>query len=399
MNNHQFKLIYKKFLRGVCTDEEIDMLFDHFGVVNEHDLKQLILQELELNDGDLVCTQDEADQLTNVYSRIKNITHPDKGFFNTISAYRSFSYQLSIAAVLLVCLSIGFWFYKAGKNESNNKIQAKNITNDVAPGGNKAFLTLGNGKRISLEQAASGQIATEDGISISKTSGGQIVYTALAMEPENAQAVSFNTIETPNGGQYQVVLPDGTRVWLNAASSLVYPTHFSGNERVVELKGEGYFEVAKNKKLPFKVKSSNQEIEVLGTHFNVNGYLHEEGIKTTLLEGSVKVSSKPDNHSKVLLPGQQSLVNENSIVIKDVEAQDAAAWKDGLFQFNQADLKSVMRELARWYDVTVRYEGNIKSQRFGGAIQRNLNLSQALKILEKSQVHFRIEGKEVVVMP
>lgn len=397
MNNSPFEIIYQKFLNGTCSDEEIDILFDHFGIANEHELKGLILQELELSDQDTSCTQDEADRLGAVFTRIKNVTHPEKAHYRTISS--SLFSKLSVAAMVVVCLAFGIWFYRASKMESAKKVLATHTTNDVGPGGIKAVLTLSDGKKISLDKANAGEIANQNGISISKNSEGQIVYMVTAKATDEAPVISYNTIETPNGGQYQVVLPDGTRVWLNAASSLKYPTQFSGSEREVTLSGEAYFEVAKNRKKPFRVKSKEQEIEVLGTHFNVNSYQYEDGIKTTLLEGSVKVLSKQNNQARLLLPGQQSVVKETAFLIREVNTEDAVAWKEGLFQFNEADLKSVMRELARWYDVKVRYEGNIQPLRFGGAIQRNLSLSQALKILEKSQVHFKIHGKEVIVMP
>ncbi|HEY0669659.1 MAG TPA: FecR domain-containing protein [Sphingobacteriaceae bacterium] len=399
MDENQLGFIYKKFLQGNCSAEEIEFLYDHFNAEYEEELKQLILYELELKEDHLVASEREHQVLANVYSRVKRVTHPQNS--ETVlpkPLHKILFYRIAAAAILVICLSIGIRLYFQQPVMPSDNIVKNNPGGDVAPGGNKASLILDDGTRISLEDVSTGQIARESGIVITKSADGQLVYT-VSDNSKNEQNVAFNTIETPNGGQYQVILPDGTRVWLNAASSLKYPTSFTGNERKVELNGEGYFEVAKNIDKPFRVSTLSQDVEVLGTHFNVNSYADEDDVKTTLLEGSIKVSSRSTGKSRILLPGQQSVFSGDELIIKDVFADDAIAWKDGYFQFNQADLKTVMKELARWYNVTIRYEGNIRSQRFGGAIQRNLHLSQALKILEKSQVHFRIEGKEVIVMP
>ena len=219
-------------------------------------------------------------------------------------------------------------------------------------------------------------------------------------QPAADQAIRYNTITTLRGGQYQVILPDGTKVWLNAASSLKYPTEFRGKERNVELTGEAYFEVAKNATMPFHVQSAGQTVRVLGTHFNINAYEDEGVIKTTLLEGSIQITYQ---QAKVLIkPGEQARVVAGSpdkiIVDENADTDGAVAWKDGYFQFNHADIRTVMRQISRWYDVTVKYEGSVSSKDFGGAIERNLKLSQVLHILEKSQVHFVINGKEVVVL-
>ncbi|WP_448634930.1 FecR family protein [Pedobacter panaciterrae] len=241
---------------------------------------------------------------------------------------------------------------------------------------------------------------------INKTADGQLVYTVSDSDPQGKNGAQlFNTIETPNGGKYQVNLPDGTRVWLNAASLLRYPTKFSGSKRVVELTGEGYFEVAKLPgKIPFIVKSEGQEVEVLGTHFNINSYEDEGPIKTTLLEGSVRVIrsksswNAPDNNV-LLRPGEQSELGEQKINVKEVNTESILAWKDGDFVFDGDDLKSIMRKVARWYDVEVIYKGEFDDVKFGGLISRSKNISSVLGIMESTgKIHFVIEGNRITVL-
>ena len=232
-----------------------------------------------------------------------------------------------------------------------------------------------------------------------KRSNGQLAYQVSGSNKSPAGTttpVEYNTMTTPRGGQYQLQLPDGTKVWLNAASSITYPTLFAGGERRVEVRGEAYFEVVKDPKMPFRVslpeqasKQGAQEIEVLGTHFNVNGYRDEPALTITLLEGAVKIDAS------VLKPGEAYSNGK----VKKVNTEEAVAWKNGYFQFEQADIRTVLRQLARWYDVEVRYEGKIPERKFGGDIQRDSNLSDVLKGLELSQVHFRLEGRILTIIP
>jgi ferric-dicitrate binding protein FerR (iron transport regulator) len=209
--------------------------------------------------------------------------------------------------------------------------------------------------------------------------------------------ISYNTLSTPRGGQYQLVLPDGSKVWLNASSSIHFPTAFAGHERNVELTGEAYFEIAKNKQKPFHVNVNGMQVEVLGTHFNVNAYGDEGAIKTSLLEGSVKI--KKGNISGLLKPGQQGVLKKNStdLEIKNADMNEAIAWKNGLFEFDGADIKSIMREIGRWYDVDVVYAGKVPDRRFEGKISRDAQLSDVLKILALSNVKFSVEGKKIIV--
>ncbi|MEJ2903641.1 FecR family protein [Pedobacter panaciterrae] len=310
----------------------------------------------------------------------------------------------SWAAVISIVGFIGFiYLNKPGNRSSITGVSKKQ---DIPPGGNKAFLTLADGKRISLTDAANGEVVKQEGLVINKTADGQLVYTVSDSEPQGKNGAQlFNTIETPNGGKYQVNLPDGTRVWLNAASLLRYPTKFSGSKRVVELTGEGYFEVAKLPgKIPFIVKSEGQEVEVLGTHFNINSYEDEGPIKTTLLEGSVRVirskssGNAPDNNV-LLRPGEQSELGDQKINVKEVNTESILAWKDGDFVFDGDDLKSIMRKVARWYDVEVIYKGEFDDVKFGGLISRSKNISSVLGIMESTnKIHFVIEGNRITVL-
>ncbi|HQS51713.1 MAG: hypothetical protein B7X86_10310 [Sphingobacteriales bacterium 17-39-43] len=278
------------------------------------------------------------------------------------------------------------------------------VVNDIEAGENKAILTLGDGSKIILDDAKNGILANQGGNSVLKAAEGEVIYSFLSeikdplAEDENAPVI-YNTIETPKGGKFQIKLPDGSKVWLNAASSLRFPTVFNGSKRQVELIGEAYFEVSPDKSKIFEVNTRNQVVQVLGTHFNINAYLDEPTVNTTLLEGSVRVSDLRTNISQLLKPGEQSQLSEQMEVINLKNTNEAVAWKEGYFQFDEADIKTVMRQIERWYDVSVVYEGDLPNYRFGGEIERNLSLLQVLKVLEKTKVHFRLEGREVIVMP
>ncbi|KAA2242673.1 DUF4974 domain-containing protein [Chitinophaga agrisoli] len=264
-------------------------------------------------------------------------------------------------------------------------------SNDVLPGSDKATLTLSDGSTVTLG-AAGHQVIREKNTAIRRVNG-QLQYKNGGA----GETISYNTLATPRGGQYRLLLPDGTAVWLNAASSLRYPVAFTGNERKVELTGEAYFEVASNAAKPFRIHAGSQLIEVLGTHFNVNAYADEPEMKTSLLEGAVKVGST------VLQPGEQAHVtrNGNITVTRGGNIADAVAWKEGFFVFRNDNLQTVMREIARWYDVTVVYQPNINnSQQFSGRIDRSLTLAQVLSGLAATKAHFNIENdRNVVILP
>ncbi len=320
-----------------------------------------------------------------------------------LSLERRRKWQIPAAAAILMILSLtAYYIFKPVHNQPQvaGSVPVKNLGNDIAPGGNKALLTLADGSTIVLDSASNGTISLQGNIKIQKLQNGLLAYEVNGkMLTENDDAF-YNTISTPRGGQYQVTLADGTAVWLNAASSIRFPVVFTGTERKVEITGEAYFEVAKNAAMPFKVKANNSEIEVLGTHFNVNAYNDEASMKTTLVEGSVKVSLM-NQPSRVLKPGQQSrIAGDGKItVLENADVEEALAWKNGRFQFNSADLKSILRQISRWYDVDVLYQQNVNLH-FTGQLTRN---EYASKVFEKlaltGEVQFKVEGKKIIVTP
>jgi len=274
----------------------------------------------------------------------------------------------------------------------------KPFKNDIAPGSNKAVLTLGNGHKIILNDAKNGQLADEANTKITKAKDGRLVYNTTNNTQASQPAVDYNTVSTPNGGQYEVELPDGTKVWLNASSSLRYPTRFAGNERKVELSGEAYFEVSHNKTMPFKVKTASQEIEVLGTHFNVNAYTDEPATNTTLLEGSVKITSGKAQ-SVVIKPQQQASLKSAGFDVREVDADEVIAWKNGYFEFSEENLGSIMRKISRWYNVEIIYtDKGLENQVFSGSISKYKNISQVIKLLELTKVaDFNIQGNKIII--
>jgi outer membrane lipoprotein-sorting protein len=307
---------------------------------------------------------------------------------------------LSIAAAIILFAGCFMYYYVHTHRPaiSHSLAHQKNpIKNDVNPGGNKAVLTLSNGAKINLNDVKNGVLASQGQTVLKKDKDGRIIYETPANKAVDSSSI-YNTITIPKGGQFQVVLSDGSKVWLNSASSITFPTAFSKTERRVTITGEVYFEIAKNKHLPFRVVAGKQTVEVLGTHFNINAYADENTIKTTLIEGSVKVSA--DAQSAILKPNQQSSVlnrGTDKISISTVDTDDVLAWKNGNFQFEKAEIPLIMREASRWYDVDIKYEGEMPKRRFTGSISRNVNLSELLKMLKYTGINFKIEGKTIIV--
>jgi len=305
--------------------------------------------------------------------------------------------RYAIAASVAAVMAVGVWYYMKYSSVAKTNtlpVLASNFKNDVKPGGNKAVLTLSDGSIVVLDSTGSGTVAQQGSTKIVKLDKGRLAYNAVNRSSEE---IAYNTLTTPAAGQFSVTLPDGSKVWLNNASSLRYPVAFTGKTREVELKGEGYFEIARNASQPFKVRVGAMLVDVLGTSFNIAAYGDESHIKTTLLTGGVRVSEGAAN--MLLKPGEQIQVNPEGKFSfpQEVDADGVVAWKNGLFHFERADIHTVMRMLARWYDVEVVYEGPVSTRQFGGDIQRNLNLTEVLEILQKNQVHFSLEGKKITV--
>ena len=390
MNKIEFYNLVTSYLAGTASAEEEKLLLRYYDFLQENQLSW---------DEDRMGDYEEVKKT--VYRKALNeIAGHEKGKHNKIS-YLFLNWRVAAASIIIILLSTVTWFQLKSPAEQVVKADDKRVpvTHDIAPGSNKAILTLADGSQVVLEDAHNGDITRQKNVTISKTKNGQLVYRAGGtVRPAENKIPAFNTIKTPVGGQYRVVLSDGTKVWLNSGSSIKFPVTFVGNERSVEIEGEAYFEVAKDKKKPFKVFSDDQVVEVLGTHFNVNAYKDEANIKTTLAEGSVKVSS--DGVSNMITPGQQARLSRKShamnIVAVDTDA--AISWKDGLFVFNDEDIHSIMRKVSRWYGVEVVFQNDI-NEKFGGVISKFENVSQVLKILEVTEtIHFKIEKRRITVM-
>ena len=301
----------------------------------------------------------------------------------------------AVAAILLL-LASGMYIVLKPVEVPKQVAVTKEIIPPIQPGKEGAVLTLADGSQLVLDSMGNGNIAKQSGASIS-LNNGRLAYEAAG---EQVAEIAYNTMRTPKGRQFNLVLPDGTKVWLNAASSLRFPTTFTGKERQVELLGEAYFEVADNKAMPFVVNTNGTVVQVLGTHFNIMAYPDENEIATTLLEGSVQVVK--NSRKQILKPGQVAVVKqaEEGISISSADVDHAIAWKNGNFVFQHENIKSLMRKVARWYDVEIVYEGGVADQEFGGTFSRSKTLSQLLANLELTKtIHFRMEGRTVVVMP
>ena len=310
---------------------------------------------------------------------------------------KSYKWIYTVAASVILLIA-GFWIYKISVKEKNKLSEVSKVTKtDIQPGGNNAILTLSDGSIVDLNKAQNGLLKNDNGASINKSADGEIAYTDS--NSANKNPGSYNILSTPNGGQYKVQLPDGSMVWLNAASTLKYPTNFAGTERSVVLKGEAYFEIEKDINKPFKVTLADEsEVKVLGTHFNVMAYENEKAKEVTLLEGSVQITK--DYKILKLKPGQQGQINLDEIeLIASVDTEEVTGWKNGEFVFHDADIESIMRQVGRWYDVQIKYEANV-TQHFNATISRNEPVSRLLHILEETdKIHFKIENQTIYVLP
>lgn len=310
---------------------------------------------------------------------------------------RSFYYKWTAIAAAVVVAVFSVWLLNSSKNDQplkSNMAQTKKEI--IAPGTNQAILTLADGKTIALDSATAGSIASQGGVNLLKSNGS---LTYLPESVSNTTSV-INTVSIPRGGQYKLVLADGSKVWLNAASELTFPSAFTGEERKVTLKGEGYFEVAHDKNKPFFVQVNGMEVKVLGTEFNINSYPDESGIRTTLVKGSVVIHA--GKQTAKLSPGEQAVLQQESgtLNVKSVDVESQVSWKNGKFIFQDLDIYAVMRQLARWYNIDVVYGQHIPDEQFVGVISRNVSIAEVLSMLESTEaVSFRVQGRRVYVTP
>lgn len=308
------------------------------------------------------------------------------------------------AAILVVMAGSAYWYISAKNNTATTDLVSKpgkSSTRPIVPGSDRAILTLADGSSIVLDSVVNHELARQQHVQVSQEAIGQLNYH---LEKKNASfkptSQEINTLSTPVGGQFRLVLSDGTRVWLNASSTISYPAVFTGPVREVTLTGEAYFEVAKNTAQPFRVVSGGQQLEVLGTSFNLSSYPDDNAVKTTLLEGKVSIRRLSDGKTSLLQPGQQVELNERELRLSDAEADEAVAWKNGYFMFSNENVESVMRKIARWYDVEIIYQGNVSKKALWGSVSRFKNIEDVLKILELTEsVHFKLQGRTVLVRP
>ncbi|WP_158826189.1 FecR family protein [Mucilaginibacter lacusdianchii] len=336
-----------------------------------------------------------AEQSERVFKHIFE-THPTDTEKHTTK--NNFSFWLFMAATLsAVLITVGYIYWKNLTPSIKEGVDKTKLAHDLLPGSDKATLTLSNGKVIVLNTSQQGVLLNQGGIAVRKEANGQLEYKFNGNLLKQ-QALVYNTLATPQGGQYRVVLSDGTKVWLNSASSIHFPSVFNASNRIVELTGEAYFEVAKNPSKPFSVIANQSEIKVFGTHFNVMAYSDEGVTKTTLLEGSVQV--KKNAVEKLLTPGEQAVTDsQGKLIVKsniDIEAE--TAWKDGFFKFDDTSISEVMRQISRWYNVNITYAGNIPTKNLTGTISRNVKASELLNMLSYTGVKFKIEGSNIIVL-
>ncbi len=403
-NSKNIERLFQRYLDNKCTPDEIRMLLEHFDT-GEYEglLTELIRKQSEaIKDRPHISDDGSEPLLDAAYNHIKNaIAAGNKTRQVTVLPFYKHSwFRASAAAALLFMGSTTAYYFLRHKNEAVIAQQENHLhqVKDIPPGTNNAVLTLSNGTTIVLDSAANGTLAQQGNVKVFKING-QVAYKT---ETENMKSKPvYNTITTEKGNEFELILADGSKVWLNAASSIRFPTSFEGNERKVDITGEAYFEVAHDASRPFRVAFNTKsdgagEIEVLGTHFDVNAYADEDNIKTTLLEGSVKI--KRANHIQMLSPGQQAVLTSNKITLKkDVDVSEVVAWKNGFFVFNNMDIQTIMRQVARWYNIDVNFEGKIPSDGFTGKISRNVPLSDFLKVLQLNNVHVKTEGRKVTI--
>ncbi|MFT3701915.1 MAG: DUF4974 domain-containing protein [Agriterribacter sp.] len=395
MDKQEIRLLAERFLQGMATDEEKALLHQWYDTW-EDEPETVMLEEPAQSD----------DIRKKILQELKKSIHTDTSLAPPIKSVTTKRWLIA-ASLLILVLGGGYFLYRPSTAKQSIASSGEPVKHDAAPGGNKAVLTLADGSKIVLDSAQNGNLAQQGSTKILKEKDGQLVYDLGKNAPMTTE-VLYNTISTPRGGQYQLILPDGSKVWLNAASSLRYPTVFTGNERKIELTGEAYFEIehmtaTTGIKVPFIVSVKNMAVKVLGTHFNINAYEDEEDIKTTLLSGSVDVAAIQNNGQSLrLYPGQQAQWSTKSIMtlVKNADVEQAVAWKNGLFKFNATSLSTIMRQVARWYDVDIDYRGNVKEETFTGDIPRKQYASEVFKMLEMTKtVKFQIENKNVIIEP
>lgn len=379
MDTAQISVLAEKYLNGTATEAEKEALHEWYNHVNEGDTEIVVSAQPD------TLNETKARILSQLQEQIARDKKPDA----PVLPMRRRKWLPWVAAAFIIMAAGTYLLQQPAKKERTTAVLP------IAPAGNKAMLTLGNGTVVDLNAATDGAITEQGGATVNKQQA-LLIYDA----GNNEAQPTINKLSVPRGGKYRLILPDGTKVWLNAASELQFPTAFTKAERIVELDGEGYFEVAPDADQPFIVKTAGLRVEVLGTHFNVKAYADESSTNTALLEGSVKIVTA-NGSSSVLKPGDLAKVtaDHNISITQDADLNLAVAWKDGVFAFRNADIAVILREIGRWYDVEINYEGPVTRRRFTGKVSRSYSLAETLSILEASDLHFRQAGNKIIVLP
>lgn len=384
--DEHFQFLLERYSKNQSTAEELEELFEMIGAGNESALGPYFEREWQIADEQ----QDQPErELNHIYHAV--LQSASSTVKKPVKLFR----VLIAAATLLIIAATAFLVIKPLDD-------SERFANDVLPGRDRAVLTLNDGTRIDLDQRKAGKLAGQGTISITKSAKGLLTYKFLNLGKSNQDNPGLmNEISTPNGGQYQLVLSDGTKVWLNATSSLRFPVAFAAGERKITLSGEAYFEVAHDAKRPFIITTAREQVKVLGTHFNINSYRNEPSSITTLVEGRVEVTSTDNKAAKgahILEPGQEATASNQGIAVSRADLEKAMAWKNGYFIFHNENLETIMRDIERWYDVTVVYEGDFSDKRFEGSVSRFKNVSEILRKFElTNSIHFKIEGRRITV--
>jgi transmembrane sensor len=387
-------ILFNRYYSGLATDAETDELMHLIRTSKDVEALSVLIEDAweNLNPDGKEFSEEESEKMLR---EILQITDNQESEEEPETKVRPLWWlRYAVASVMLLG---GIIFYRLGHKPAESPkpaVTELKQLNDILPGGNRALLTLANGTQIVLDSTENGMLAEHGAANFTKTSDGKLAVSAT--KNTHTTDIQFNTLSTPKGGHYQITLQDGSQVWLNASSYIRFPTVFSDNNRTVEIAGEAYFEVAKETKRPFKVRFANSVVEVLGTRFNIMAYQDEGTSKTTLVEGSVRLSNS--RNSKKLRPGQQgSVLSSGHIKTVVVDTDREIAWKNGLFYFKDSGIEEVMREAARWYNVDVSYKGKIRKREFTGKVSRNVNISELLSMLGYAGVNCKIEGKKIVV--
>lgn len=383
-NRKSVRQIIKKYLKGETTAEEEQQLFTFYEYIDQD---KTDWEDDKHGDKEAV----EQRILQNIQRHIEDDLHRKKSIRSLFSPWKV------AAAIVLLCSAAVIAWNRHKTEPDHNPVAA-----EIQPGSDKALLQFSDGRTVYLDSSATGELSTTAGSVIHIEEEGTLVYTTAGESNSDSE---MNTITVPKGGQYKVILADGTSVWLNASSSLSFPTHFAGSERRVKLVGEAYFEVSKHiqkgssEKTPFLVETAEQVVEVLGTSFNINAYADEQMVRTTLLTGAVSVKPTEGETQTILKPGEQSMVADGQVAVKHVNTDQSVAWKQGDFSFDDMPLEEIMRQVARWYDIDVSYQDEIGKVKFGGSISRSKDIREVLDILTLTGVHFTIKGRRIMVTP